>query len=678
MSGVNFPNPSNYQSQPKQKQAEATNNKLSAIGKSADSSEDAAASRAKLEALQVYLAPPNGKAKDGMLRLVHTSHATKDMKFKTAWGLKPYLLRSGWKTDTRRGLAAVMTRAGVDAKIIEKFYQVKSDYKDNALSAKDAANFIAEALKKQNPEPVENPQSLLQGTPPQSLLQGNREVDNSKLPDENEGTSAHLLGSETDSDPQTLLRGNREVDDSALLDGDEGMFGHLSVGDSDSLFGGLPGIGTDSVRDETEVDVVWQPAQLAERIIDVAELGVKQFENRNAMLAERYENPPEGEIKLGKGQYGQVNKMVDKASRQSIALKLLPDNDLADFDCGNVAGRTGWLGRLKNARFDKFGERGLGNWGELAASRFAGNKGTISGLITPQTYYFEVLSAGSQKGKIDEVPSNRLKRYLNDPNRAKERLRLVAQRAPLVSGQPLNKNLKNLSAKKQVARELVDVLQKMAQRGFVHRDIKPDNILYDAESQAVGSKCALIDVGGLAKFAKADETDSPIVVGSPVYMHPAVVAARLQVDVSVEDDPSWLQSVRYGSDLYSLGMTLLDDSSEIKESPTGILGIACGELLKGEGQQPGANDFRTRLLATKSGVEYLTVLCDYVISKGNPATTSRMQQLRDGMQQENSLEQYVAAIVDVAIFTKSGSGIEGRAAWSAALEPLKEHAFLAP
>ncbi len=90
---------------------------------------------------------------------------------------------------------------------------------------------------------------------------------------------------------------------------------------------------------------------------------------------------------------------------------------------------------------------------------------------------------------------------------------------------------------RRVLREIADGLEYAHQRGVVHRDIKPDNVLIDRESGR-----AMVTDFGIARAIEAGTrlTVTGIAVGTPAYMSPEQAMGERDVDGR--------------SDLYSLGV----------------------------------------------------------------------------------------------------------------------------
>ncbi len=90
---------------------------------------------------------------------------------------------------------------------------------------------------------------------------------------------------------------------------------------------------------------------------------------------------------------------------------------------------------------------------------------------------------------------------------------------------------------RRIVREIADALEYAHERGVVHRDIKPDNILLDAD----GGRAMVTDFG-IARAIEAGSrlTVTGIAVGTPAYMSPEQAMGEREVDGR--------------SDIYSLGI----------------------------------------------------------------------------------------------------------------------------
>ncbi len=91
---------------------------------------------------------------------------------------------------------------------------------------------------------------------------------------------------------------------------------------------------------------------------------------------------------------------------------------------------------------------------------------------------------------------------------------------------------------RRTVREVADALAYAHERGVVHRDIKPDNIILDAESGR-----PMVTDFGIARAAESGDsrlTATGMAIGTPAYMSPEQAAGERQIDGR--------------SDLYSLGV----------------------------------------------------------------------------------------------------------------------------
>jgi eukaryotic-like serine/threonine-protein kinase len=113
-----------------------------------------------------------------------------------------------------------------------------------------------------------------------------------------------------------------------------------------------------------------------------------------------------------------------------------------------------------------------------------------------------------------------------------------------ISGDNLAKRLHDrgvldMDETRRIVREVADALAYAHERGVVHRDIKPDNIILDAES----GRSMVTDFGIARAVTEGGDsrlTATGMAIGTPAYMSPEQAAGERQIDGR--------------SDLYSLGV----------------------------------------------------------------------------------------------------------------------------
>ena len=129
-----------------------------------------------------------------------------------------------------------------------------------------------------------------------------------------------------------------------------------------------------------------------------------------------------------------------------------------------------------------------------------------------------------------------------------------------------------------VLRPVASALAAAAERGIVHRDIKPDNILFTADGTPL-----LADLG-IAKVSDGEETTlltmSNMVVGTPAYMAPEQMMDSHDIDAR--------------ADVYSLGLVLWE--MLVGERPTA--GATAAELMARAIRKERIPDITTRLPGT--------------------------------------------------------------------------------
>ena len=126
----------------------------------------------------------------------------------------------------------------------------------------------------------------------------------------------------------------------------------------------------------------------------------------------------------------------------------------------------------------------------------------------------------------------------------------------------------------QIVRQVAEALDAAAERGIVHRDVKPDNILFAADGTP-----KLADLG-VAKVSDGDAstllTMSNVVVGTPAYMAPEQMTNSHAVDSR--------------ADVYSLGIVLWEILAG--ERPTA--GASAAELMARAVRGDRIPDIRTK------------------------------------------------------------------------------------
>ena len=73
--------------------------------------------------------------------------------------------------------------------------------------------------------------------------------------------------------------------------------------------------------------------------------------------------------------------------------------------------------------------------------------------------------------------------------------------------------------------DVSDALAHAHEKGIIHRDIKPDNIMFDAHGEVF-----IIDFGIARFFEDEGLTQTGQLVGTPMYMSPEQVTGRISLD----------------------------------------------------------------------------------------------------------------------------------------------------
>jgi serine/threonine protein kinase len=123
----------------------------------------------------------------------------------------------------------------------------------------------------------------------------------------------------------------------------------------------------------------------------------------------------------------------------------------------------------------------------------------------------------------------------------------------------------------EIAARIAEALSHAHRLGVVHRDVKPENLVFDATTRSV----KLADFG-LARHVDADASRSGAFLGSPHYMAPELLAGA---------PPG------AATDLYALGVTVF----ELLTGASPIAGATLGELLRSVAERPALHVGQLRL-----------------------------------------------------------------------------------
>lgn len=110
---------------------------------------------------------------------------------------------------------------------------------------------------------------------------------------------------------------------------------------------------------------------------------------------------------------------------------------------------------------------------------------------------------------------------------------------------------------KPMAGSALTMLKGLADHGFIHGDIKPDNMYWDADSKNL----QLIDTDGLVKVSKhASSMPKGLGVMSPSWLHPSAVSPKFRAERGDPISAVGNAQLGFGRDVYAMGLVLLETS----------------------------------------------------------------------------------------------------------------------
>ena len=329
--------------------------------------------------------------------------------------------------------------------------------------------------------------------------------------------------------------------------------------------------------------------------------------------------------------------------------------------------------------------------GELAASRLTAKK--INGVVTPTTYLLQ------RAGNIDKIEARCLKTYLHSNNT--QELTYLGQLSPRAEGTPLK--IANESEAAYITANLLGVLRGMATQGFIHRDLKPDNVIFQSETDTATQQMNVVDLGTLGKLSKKTSGRADFFAGTLAFVHPRVFNA-------VGKD---YRNYGFEADLYSASMTLLNTRYPNLQTAMQYLAldqlvdadptIRMAQQIKGPLRAQGVQDDKldnpeTRLLAgnlkecynarfrpdktqpTHPFTERLISLLTQGLSDDHDVNELRKEinDFQSNMDNEHSFENIVKYMLDASIASPipGSSGRNERQQWCDMINRLSRHPFV--
>jgi len=144
--------------------------------------------------------------------------------------------------------------------------------------------------------------------------------------------------------------------------------------------------------------------------------------------------------------------------------------------------------------------------------------------------------------------------------------------------------------KRQIIQGTLETVMKLNARGFIHRDLKPDNIFFDHAS----GQTTLIDTGMLHKSTKRDPASASVSEsgGTPAFMHPRILGGTQhgsEVDLYATAITALvLEHGQAGVDLASK-MEEIANARDTEDNLVELLALAVGT----GGRDPKSNPFAT-------------------------------------------------------------------------------------
>lgn len=157
------------------------------------------------------------------------------------------------------------------------------------------------------------------------------------------------------------------------------------------------------------------------------------------------------------------------------------------------------------------------------------------------------------------------KRHFRQLAQSGDQIVVVAQLMPFVDGRSLDQpNLTgpaNAPQRKTIAQQLLTTVHALHQNGYLDRDIKPDNLIYDAAHRTLSK----IDNGMMVKFSKNPQkmTQATSLSGTPDYIAPQKLQNRKGYgpEADLYETAMTLARIKYGEGFLDAALHRFENSN---------------------------------------------------------------------------------------------------------------------
>ena len=461
--------------------------------------------------MRASMVDKHGKSKDGVLRLVHTSHHEKSMKFKRAGEFQRIFMGKKLKRSAEMFID-LLDKAGLPKDQIDALKKAAEKYGTDGFRFNDALRYINKVV----PTSGDTPQEALSEFGVSDVTEKNKKL--------GAGGYGNVIEVRYRGDVCAYKTFQEDVADEKLripIVGENNLEGkviHAKAADSFVSFDAPKSQPPKSAIDPKKIN------ELEDRIKKITEDSMES--KKSSENSENY-----------------FYRGTEKDQDELLAVK-----SMAVAVPGQRTEKTEENGMALQAELGKLGRKGIVNVTRI--------KDVPQVVVPDMILVRETDSNGAQR--FHAVPGGQGFKAWSRQQAAGAELHVQGVLMPKAKGKPLGSYDKNDNFKinckasdlTSVAQSGLEGLKGLAKHGFIHGDIKPLNLFFDAQSKNL----QFIDVDGLQKITKKADGKIPVNRSELTrrYAHPLTLAG---------------QPCGVGRDLCAFGVTLLESALTLNNSP---------------------------------------------------------------------------------------------------------------